>query len=117
MKDWRRINVSFTRAKAKLVIFGSRKTLQGDKLLKEFVELMERKKWLYQLPAGLEKLHEARDISARSSPTKPGKGKSGAQGNAKRVQASLTGWVTSKPLMKDLLAVCPGRSPIRFSAD
>jgi DNA replication ATP-dependent helicase Dna2 len=50
LKDWRRINVSFTRAKAKLVIFGSRSTLKGDKLLDEFLQLMESKRWIYTLP-------------------------------------------------------------------
>ena len=29
LKDWRRINVAFTRAKTKLLVIGSRETLKG----------------------------------------------------------------------------------------
>lgn len=51
MKDWRRINVAFTRARAKLVVFGSRKTLQASPLLADFFTLMEDKNWILTLPA------------------------------------------------------------------
>ncbi len=44
------MNVSFTRARSKLIIFGSRKTLQDVPLLKEFFALMEEQKWIMQLP-------------------------------------------------------------------
>lgn len=57
MRDWRRINVSFTRAKKKLVIFGSRKTLGSDKLLSDFLDLMDRNGWIYTLKPGAEGLH------------------------------------------------------------
>ncbi|KAK0217033.1 AAA domain-containing protein [Armillaria fumosa] len=50
VKDWRRMNVSFTRARSKLIIFGSRKTLQDVPLLKEFFALMEGQNWIMQLP-------------------------------------------------------------------
>lgn len=50
LRDWRRVNVSFTRAKKKLVIFGSRMTLSQDKLLGDFFELMREKNWIYRLP-------------------------------------------------------------------
>jgi len=57
LRDWRRINVSFTRAKKKLIIFGSRKTLQSDKLLEDFFALMESKNWIRQLSPGADSLH------------------------------------------------------------
>lgn len=57
LRDWRRINVSFTRAKKKLVIFGSRKTLQTDCLLAGFLRLMEEKGWIYLLPKGADEMH------------------------------------------------------------
>ncbi|KAH8829949.1 Dna2-domain-containing protein [Flagelloscypha sp. PMI_526] len=50
VKDWRRMNVSFTRARSKLVIFGSRKTLQGEPLLKDFFKLMSSRGWILALP-------------------------------------------------------------------
>ncbi|KAK0443455.1 AAA domain-containing protein [Armillaria borealis] len=43
VKDWRRMNVSFTRARSKLIIFGSRKTLQD--------------KWIMQLPPKVDVSH------------------------------------------------------------
>jgi DNA replication ATP-dependent helicase Dna2 len=57
LRDWRRINVSFTRAKKKLVIFGSATTMGSDKLLKSFLDLMEEKNWILRLKAGAEKSH------------------------------------------------------------
>ncbi|KAF7984152.1 hypothetical protein HWV62_16810 [Athelia sp. TMB] len=52
VKDWRRMNVSFTRARSKLIIFGSRKTLQKVPLLSEFFALMETKGWILAMPPG-----------------------------------------------------------------
>lgn len=77
LKDWRRINVAFTRAKTKLLVVGSRSTLQGigriekkdkkdrpekserdtlngetgEEMLARFVTLMEERNWIYNLPA------------------------------------------------------------------
>ncbi|KAJ2927541.1 hypothetical protein H1R20_g9553, partial [Candolleomyces eurysporus] len=64
VKDWRRMNVSFTRARSKLVIFGSRKTLKGDALLGQFFELMEGKGWVYELPPSAHLVHR-RDLDSR----------------------------------------------------
>ncbi|KAK4164507.1 hypothetical protein QBC43DRAFT_300292 [Cladorrhinum sp. PSN259] len=55
LKDWRRINVAFTRAKTKLLVIGSRKTLRdcGDQeMVSKFVKLMEEKEWVYELEGG-----------------------------------------------------------------
>ncbi|BGP10813.1 DNA replication ATP-dependent helicase/nuclease DNA2 [Rhodotorula toruloides] len=52
LKDWRRINVCLTRAKSKLVIFGSRSTISHVQLMADFVRLVEAKGWVYELPAG-----------------------------------------------------------------
>jgi len=51
------MNVSFTRARAKLVIFGSRKTLQREPLLAQFFKLMEEQKWIISLPPGSDSIH------------------------------------------------------------
>ncbi|KAH6617964.1 DNA replication factor Dna2-domain-containing protein [Chaetomium sp. MPI-SDFR-AT-0129] len=55
LKDWRRINVAFTRAKTKLLVVGSRSTLGGcgeGEMLAQFVGLMEGREWVYELPEG-----------------------------------------------------------------
>jgi DNA replication ATP-dependent helicase Dna2 len=50
LQDWRRVNVAFTRAKSKLIIFGSRSTIRDTKPLDEFVKLVESKGWVYRVP-------------------------------------------------------------------
>ena len=57
VKDWRRMNVSFTRAQCKLVIFGSRSTLKQVQLLDGFFQLMQGNGWILQLPPGTEAAH------------------------------------------------------------
>lgn len=58
LKDWRRINVAFTRAKTKLLVVGSKSTLKGsgcEEMLARFIGLMEAHDWIYDLrPDALE---------------------------------------------------------------
>ena len=71
LKDWRRVNVALTRARTKLLVLGSRSTLVGNELLKNFIKLMEEKKWWYDLPVGACESHVFEDgatpISVRGS--------------------------------------------------
>jgi hypothetical protein len=69
LRDWRRLNVTFTRARSKLVFFGSRKTLQHTKLLREFFELMERENWIYQLPQNANSAHTIRPVKRKREDT------------------------------------------------
>lgn len=64
LKDWRRINVAFTRAKSKLIVVGSGSTIKGlggeggnEEMVGQFVRLMESKKWVYNLPIDALKMH------------------------------------------------------------
>ncbi|KAF9939937.1 Tripartite DNA replication factor [Mortierella alpina] len=57
LKDWRRINVAFTRAKRKLVIFGSRQTLQGSPVFEQFLRLMEQQDWILRIAAQAQHQH------------------------------------------------------------
>lgn len=50
LKDWRRVNVAFTRARTKLLVVGSAQTIRGNELLEKFVALMKSKSWIYDLP-------------------------------------------------------------------
>ncbi|KAF9299999.1 Tripartite DNA replication factor [Mortierella antarctica] len=57
LKDWRRINVAFTRAKKKLVVFGSRQTLQGSPIFEKFLSLMNQQDWILKLPPSAQHHH------------------------------------------------------------
>ncbi|KAJ3168668.1 Tripartite DNA replication factor [Geranomyces variabilis] len=46
LRDWRRINVAFTRAKKKLIIIGSRQTLNNTGVFPEFFKIIDEKKWV-----------------------------------------------------------------------
>lgn len=67
LRDWRRVNVALTRARTKLLVIGSRGTLMGNDLLKDFVALMSRKAWLYDLPAGALEGHVFDDAATQFS--------------------------------------------------
>jgi DNA replication ATP-dependent helicase Dna2 len=54
LKDWRRVNVSVTRARSKMVMIGSKMTLaQGDELLAKLVNMCEGKGWMIDLKEGM----------------------------------------------------------------
>ncbi|KAJ5168284.1 uncharacterized protein N7482_003878 [Penicillium canariense] len=58
LRDWRRVNVAFTRARTKLLVLGSKSTLRdGNELLGKYVRLVEGKGWVYNLPAGAAESH------------------------------------------------------------
>jgi len=70
VKDWRRMNVAFTRARSKLVIFGSRSTLTRTPLLESFFQLMEGEGWIFQLPSDAHETHAATLFSPQNLPIK-----------------------------------------------
>ncbi|KAI0317541.1 AAA domain-containing protein [Amylostereum chailletii] len=57
VRDWRRMNVAFTRARSKLIIIGSRSTLDQSPVLHSFFELSESRGWILRLPAGAQAMH------------------------------------------------------------
>lgn len=63
------MNVSFTRARSKLIIIGSRKTLKAAPLLSQFFALMEGKGWILPLPADADEMHHS--LAPRSLDVKP----------------------------------------------
>lgn len=51
LRDWRRVNVAFTRARTKLLVVGSKSTLRdGNELLGKYIRLVENRGWDYDLP-------------------------------------------------------------------
>lgn len=92
LRDWRRVNVAFTRAQTKLLVVGSRSTLRdGNDLLHKYVRLVEDKKWVYNLPSGAIDKHVFPSWPDQSQFMSPGAGKT--PGSAKRkpnVKTSLS---------------------------
>ena len=71
LKDWRRVNVALTRARTKLLVLGSKKTLEGNDLLKDFVKLVQDKGWRYDLPLGALESHVFGDSATQVSAGPP----------------------------------------------
>ncbi|RYO80588.1 hypothetical protein DL766_002212 [Monosporascus sp. MC13-8B] len=72
LKDWRRINVAFTRAKTKLLVVGSRDTLKDSgeqEMLSRFVRLMEEREWVYDLPPDALESHFFDDCATQVTAT------------------------------------------------
>ncbi|KAL7925211.1 DNA replication factor Dna2 domain-containing protein [Trichoderma austrokoningii] len=67
LKDWRRINVAFTRAKTKLLVVGSMSTLKGngeeETMLSKFISLMADRSWIYHMPRNALDSHCFADLS------------------------------------------------------
>ncbi|KAJ5505763.1 Dna2/Cas4 domain of unknown function DUF83 [Penicillium expansum] len=73
LRDWRRVNVAFTRAQTKLLVVGSRSTLRdGNELLCKYVRLVESKGWVYNLPSGAIENHFFPSCTTQSQLMSPG---------------------------------------------
>ena len=59
LSDWRRLNVAFSRAKAKCVVLGSAATLAHSPLLSCFLQLVDANGWRLDLPPNADLLYEA----------------------------------------------------------
>jgi DNA replication ATP-dependent helicase Dna2 len=110
------MNVSFTRARSKLIIFGSRRTLQTAPLLQEFFELVESRGWILQLPPGADTLHPA--LAAGVSTTAPKRaaadmelpleGKENALASGRplkkpKLKRAEEGMLRGRPILRDLM--------------
>ncbi|GJJ13038.1 hypothetical protein Clacol_007287 [Clathrus columnatus] len=115
MKDWRRINVSFTRAKRKLIIFGSRSTLRGAPVLAEFFKIIESRGWIYSLTSGAHKLHEnipAQTASSNASGSNKRRSPESEINNENTIPGSISkkiktkvdqGILKGRPLLRDIM--------------
>jgi len=99
------MNVSFTRARSKLVIFGSRGTLKSTALLSEFFKLMESRNWILDLPAKADTLHG--DVFSTGTPSKKRTAEVLKEhGSSKKARISALNeesLAKGRPLLKDLM--------------
>ncbi|CAZ80284.1 unnamed protein product [Tuber melanosporum] len=106
LRDWRRINVAFTRARSKLLILGSRSTLQSNELLADFVRLMERNKWVYDLPPDAQSTHFMPQTQPSASTgfkkAEPTKGPENRV-NGKKSLSSRHGFLGNRPVLRDIV--------------
>ena len=56
LKDWRRVNVAVTRAKRKLILIGSLRTLKSSLLFNELLDLLQEREWVQVLPSAAQRL-------------------------------------------------------------
>jgi DNA replication ATP-dependent helicase Dna2 len=128
LKDWRRINVAFTRAKTKLLVIGSRETLKGnasEEMVAKFVRLMEERDWIYDLPKGALESHFFDDFATQATASgrdqPPGTqwkevdekkserfpvsldGKENVRTGPKRVKVSDRALLAGKPVLRDIM--------------
>ncbi|KAJ3013117.1 Tripartite DNA replication factor [Thoreauomyces humboldtii] len=72
LKDWSRINVALTRAKEKLIIFGSKSTLREAPVFARSLEVIDSKGWELRLPPGAQNFHEFEQPVGKEIGTRPG---------------------------------------------
>ncbi|KAJ4012936.1 DNA replication endonuclease-helicase Dna2 [Fusarium irregulare] len=108
LKDWRRINVAFTRAKTKLLVVGSKSTLKGsgsDSMLSQFISLMEERDWIYEMPANALENHYFEDFGTQITTTgatqKTKSPRRKAVGKENRRHSPRTARIGDKALLKD----------------
>ncbi|KAF4984901.1 hypothetical protein FDECE_16992 [Fusarium decemcellulare] len=116
LKDWRRINVAFTRAKTKLLVVGSKSTLKGsgnETMLSRFISLMEDRDWIYDMPANALESHYFEDLGTQitatgptqktKSPKKWTSGKENRRPSPRRARISDKALLKGKLITRDIL--------------
>ena len=111
LQDWRRVNVAFTRAKSKLVVFGSRSTIRETSPLDEFVKLVEGRGWVYEVPSdAVRPASPSKSLrkSPRKSPRKMAVAKENlppiGQGRvAKTMKVTGATVLKGRPLLRDIV--------------
>jgi DNA replication ATP-dependent helicase Dna2 len=70
LEDFRRLNVAISRAKRKLIIVGSMKTLtKGSDVLRPVLQSMSRQGWVESLPHNAIEMYEPTLLSSQTTAT------------------------------------------------
>ncbi|RYN74001.1 DNA replication ATP-dependent helicase/nuclease [Alternaria tenuissima] len=69
LKDRRRVNVALTRARSKLIILGSEKTLSSNELLRDMVALCREKDWVVDLQPSMVESHAFEESATQTGKT------------------------------------------------
>lgn len=57
LRDWRRLNVALSRAKHKLLLIGSLRTLSSCAVMSSLGSILKSRGWVYSLPPGAHRLY------------------------------------------------------------
>lgn len=99
LKELRRVNVAMTRAKSKLIIIGSRSTIGSVDAIKDFIEMINTRRWIYQLPQNcLDCYYFPREPQRKNSRQTSSKSKCGTKNITPKSRL-----VQDKPLIRDIL--------------
>lgn len=69
LKEWRRVNVAITRSRSKLIILGSKSTISSGDSMKVFIDILQEKGWIYDLPKDADKFYSFPFSSQASNTT------------------------------------------------
>lgn len=107
LRDWRRINVAFTRAKSKMVIIGSQDTLANDRLLNDFLQLVHHRGWAYDLPPDTLTAHGlAPAIASQKSRETPAATRREVTNTTRSTRVNTAGYkaiLSNRPILRDVL--------------
>jgi len=99
------MNVAFTRARSKLVIFGSQSTLKGAPIIAEFLALVEAQNWILPLLPDAHLAHSG--PGATASKSKRPRGEDGATSpvlqSAKKPRGVNEGFLRGRPVLRDVV--------------
>lgn len=95
LQDWRRLNVSFTRAKSKLIVIGSSETLESAVAVNEFLKLMKKNGWIFNIPKGGLEMYDVCMPSMNSSTVSSNK--------PKETKINYNKLLQNRPILKEII--------------
>lgn len=91
LKEWRRVNVAITRARCKLIIFGSKKLLESNDQFEGFIDMIKSNGWYYDLREGDEKIAQELNFLDHNEQSQHQMGNADCQFDSQKYIAKLDG--------------------------